>query len=43
MDAAQKLGVAAPFALVPPQQEYWLAKRAAAAKDVIPSTYETRA
>jgi 2,4-dienoyl-CoA reductase-like NADH-dependent reductase (Old Yellow Enzyme family) len=37
-DAARKLGVAAPFALMPPAQEYWLAKRANAA-DIVPSTY----
>lgn len=38
MDAAAKLGVAAPFALVPPPQEYWLAKRAQSAA-IVPSTY----
>jgi 2,4-dienoyl-CoA reductase-like NADH-dependent reductase (Old Yellow Enzyme family) len=37
-DAARKLGAASPFALMPPPQEYWLAKRAAAA-NIVPSTY----
>lgn len=41
MDAALKLGAAAPFATVPPQQDYWLAKRAQHAKGVVPSTYQT--
>ena len=39
MDAAQKLGVDAPFGLVPPPQAYWLAKRAQSVKSVVPSTY----
>jgi 2,4-dienoyl-CoA reductase-like NADH-dependent reductase (Old Yellow Enzyme family) len=39
MDAAQKLGIDKDFAIVPPPQSYWLAKRAATAKDIIPSTY----
>ena len=39
MDAAQKLGVDRDFALVPPPQAYWLAKRASSVKDVTPSTY----
>ena len=38
MDAARKLGVAAPFALVPPPQEYWLAKRDRS-PEIVPSTY----
>lgn len=38
MDAARKLGAAAPFALMPPPQEYWLAKRANA-PGIVPSTY----
>jgi 2,4-dienoyl-CoA reductase-like NADH-dependent reductase (Old Yellow Enzyme family) len=37
-DAARKLGVTAPFALMPPPQEYWLAKRARDA-GIVPSTY----
>jgi len=39
MDAARKLGVDS-FAMVPPPQAYWLAKRASAAKSVVPSTYQ---
>lgn len=39
MDAAQKLGLDAEFALVPPPQAYWLAKRARSARGVTPSTY----
>ena len=39
MDAAQKLGVDAQFASVPPAQSYWLAKRAQSVKTVVPSTY----
>jgi 2,4-dienoyl-CoA reductase-like NADH-dependent reductase (Old Yellow Enzyme family) len=38
MDAAQKLGLDREFALVPPPQAYWLAKRAAG-KSIVPSTY----
>jgi 2,4-dienoyl-CoA reductase-like NADH-dependent reductase (Old Yellow Enzyme family) len=38
MDAAQKLGLDRDFALVPPPQAYWLAKRAAG-KSIVPSTY----
>ncbi len=38
MDAAQKLGLDRDFALVPPQQAYWLSRRAAG-KSVVPSTY----
>ena len=37
-DAARKLGAASPFALMPPPQEYWLAKRATAS-EIVPSTY----
>jgi len=40
MDAAQKLGVDKEFASVPPPQAYWLAKRASAVKDVVPSTFQ---
>jgi 2,4-dienoyl-CoA reductase-like NADH-dependent reductase (Old Yellow Enzyme family) len=39
MDAAQKLGVDRRFELVPPPYSYWLAKRAAAVKDMVPSTW----
>jgi 2,4-dienoyl-CoA reductase-like NADH-dependent reductase (Old Yellow Enzyme family) len=39
MDAARKLGVDS-FEMVPPPQAYWLAKRAAASKEVVPSTYQ---
>ena len=39
MDAAQKLGVDRRFELVPPPYSYWLAKRAAAAKGIVPSTW----
>lgn len=40
LDAAQKLGVDAPFELVPPPQSYWLAKRASSVKSIVPSTYQ---
>lgn len=39
LDAAQKLGADPDFALVPPPQSYWLAKRARSARGVVPSTY----
>ncbi|HEY0418214.1 MAG TPA: NADH:flavin oxidoreductase/NADH oxidase [Acetobacteraceae bacterium] len=39
MDAARKLGVEEPFALVPPPQRHWLAGRARSAPEVVPSTY----
>jgi hypothetical protein len=39
MDAAQKLGVDPGFALMPPPYSYWLSKRAASTKGVIPSTH----
>lgn len=39
MDAAQKLGVDADFASVPPPQSYWLSKRASSVKDIVPSTF----
>ncbi len=39
MDAAQKLGFDAEFTSVPAPQSYWLAKRAASIKDMVPSTY----
>lgn len=40
MDAAQKLGVDKKFAVVPPPQAYWLAKRASSVKGIVPSTYQ---
>jgi 2,4-dienoyl-CoA reductase-like NADH-dependent reductase (Old Yellow Enzyme family) len=39
MDAAQKLGFDAEFALVPPPYRYWLARRAATVPEVKPSTF----
>ena len=39
MDAARKLGVEDAFGTVPSPQAYWLAKRAASVKEVVPSTY----
>jgi len=39
MDAAQKLGLDRDFALVPPPQAYWLAKRAASRNPITPSTF----
>jgi 2,4-dienoyl-CoA reductase-like NADH-dependent reductase (Old Yellow Enzyme family) len=39
VDAAHKLGVEAPFAIMPSQYDYWLAKRESAAKGYTPSTY----
>jgi len=42
MDAAQKLGFDAEFALVPPPYRYWLARRAATLPDLRPSTFGTR-
>ena len=39
MDAAQKLGADAEFALVPPAQSYWLEKRARQVRELVPSTY----
>jgi len=39
MDAARKLGLEDPFALMPDAYAYWLAKRAAAVEDLTPSTY----
>jgi 2,4-dienoyl-CoA reductase-like NADH-dependent reductase (Old Yellow Enzyme family) len=39
MDAAQKLGLDKRFELVPPAQQYWLSKRAASVKDMVPSTW----
>jgi len=41
MDAAQKLGFDAEFALVPPPYRYWLARRAATVPEVKPSTFGT--
>jgi 2,4-dienoyl-CoA reductase-like NADH-dependent reductase (Old Yellow Enzyme family) len=40
MDAAQKLGGDQKFDLVPPPQQYWLARRAATVKDMVPSTWQ---
>ena len=40
MDAARKLGVECDFESVPPQQSYWLAKRAQSIADMVPSTYQ---
>jgi len=39
MDAAQKLGVDPEFRTVPPPMAYWLERRRATAKDVVPSTF----
>lgn len=41
MDAAHKLGVAEKFALMPPQQGWWLDRREATVKDMRPSTFQT--
>jgi 2,4-dienoyl-CoA reductase-like NADH-dependent reductase (Old Yellow Enzyme family) len=40
MDAAQKLGLDKQFALVPPPQAYWLAKRLSSVDSIVPSTYQ---
>ena len=40
MDAARKLGLERDFGSVPPQQSYWLAKRAQSIEDMVPSTYQ---
>ena len=40
MDAARKLGVERDFGSVPPQQAYWLEKRATSITDMMPSTYQ---
>jgi 2,4-dienoyl-CoA reductase-like NADH-dependent reductase (Old Yellow Enzyme family) len=42
MDAAQKLGFDAEFALAPPPYRYWLARRAATVPEVRPSTFDVR-
>lgn len=39
MDAAQKLGIDPEFKAVPPPMAYWLERRRATAKDVVPSTF----
>ncbi len=39
MDAARKLGAEQGFAVMPPQGGWWLAKRAQAARGVVPSTF----
>jgi len=41
MDAARKLGIEAPFALMPDAYAYWLAKRADAVEELTPSTEGT--
>jgi 2,4-dienoyl-CoA reductase-like NADH-dependent reductase (Old Yellow Enzyme family) len=41
MDAAAKLGVEAPFALMPDPYAYWLEKRAQSVADLEPSTHRT--
>jgi 2,4-dienoyl-CoA reductase-like NADH-dependent reductase (Old Yellow Enzyme family) len=41
MDAAQKLGVDPEFRTVPPPMAYWLERRRATAKDVVPSTFDS--
>ena len=38
LDAAIKLGAEAPFAMMPSAYEYWLEKRAAQVKELVPST-----
>ena len=43
MDAAQKLGVDASFALVPPASQYWLERRAVTVPEVRPSTFGVEA
>ena len=40
MDAARKLGLERDFESVPPQQSYWLAKRAQSIEDMVPSTFQ---
>ncbi|MDG2284117.1 MAG: NADH:flavin oxidoreductase/NADH oxidase, partial [Alphaproteobacteria bacterium] len=40
IDAAMKLGVEAPFALMPSPYEYWLEKRAGQVKELVPSTHQ---
>ena len=42
MDAAQKLGLDAEFALVPPPYQYWLERRAATVRNMQPSTFGTQ-
>jgi 2,4-dienoyl-CoA reductase-like NADH-dependent reductase (Old Yellow Enzyme family) len=39
MDAAQKLGLDPEFTTVPPPMAYWLERRRATAKGVVPSTF----
>lgn len=39
VDAAVKLGVEEPYALMPPAYDYWLAKRAGQVKELTPSTH----
>lgn len=41
VDAAVKLGVEQPYALMPPAYDYWLAKRAGQVKELTPSTHIT--
>ena len=40
MDAARKLGLERDFESVPPQQSYWLSKRAQSIEDMVPSTFQ---
>lgn len=42
MDAAQKLGLDPEFRTVPPPMAYWLERRRATARDVVPSTFGER-
>ncbi len=42
MDAAQKLGLDPEFKTVPPPMAYWLERRRATARDVVPSTFGGR-
>lgn len=39
LDAAQKLGVDPDFTLAPPQQGWWLERRAKTAREIVPSTF----
>jgi 2,4-dienoyl-CoA reductase-like NADH-dependent reductase (Old Yellow Enzyme family) len=41
MDAAQKLGLDDPFALMPSPYSFWLSKRAGAIRELTPSTHQT--
>ncbi len=39
MDAAQKLGADPKFEMLPPPYQYWLSRRAATVKDMVPSSW----